>query len=340
MADPLSIALGAGSIVSGLGGALLGYDSNQEANSINARYNRAMLAFQKYQYEDQKRYNSMTEQVRRIRAAGLNPSLLLQNGTTGMAGSAVSPPSMIPQQPVDIAGLGSAFGSIAGVAGNMVTDFAKASKDTQDALNTAIKNKYEDQQNYWSIDNKKALSYLQGLQGEIAGLDAEYLRRSMGDRLMQQQWQSELTRASAGLQLIAGTYADAEHHSNVYLKLMQAYNAVLTGQASVKQAAAAMKQAIVNQNNSYAMYGISEEDRADFFEATLDQLYSAKELNESSAFRNQFQPFGYQIGSKMFGSVSHTTAQNYQNAMDAYRLERRYERDRRRRNRRNARNAR
>lgn len=47
----------------------------------------------KYQYEDMKRYNSMSAQVARMRAAGINPALALGVGQTGTAASSTSSPS-------------------------------------------------------------------------------------------------------------------------------------------------------------------------------------------------------------------------------------------------------
>lgn len=335
-----SIGLGIGSAVAGLATGMMGASSQREANELNAQYNRELLAFQRYQYEDQKRYNSITEQVRRMRAAGLNPSLLMQNGTIGTSASAVGAPSMIPQQPIDVAGIGSAVSSIAGIAGSSLSDFARAAKDTQEAIGEAINNQTRGESNRWTIDNKKALSYMHGLQGDVNAKMAEFLDKSLGDRLMQQRWESELTRARAGISLTAMSYAEGQQRANISNLWAQAYNAVLTGQASVKQAFAAVKNAITNENNSHALYGLDDEDRADFFEDTLDQLESAADANRSTSFKNTFTPWGYNAGSKLFGSVSHNTVEGHQSEFESFRNTQQFQLSERRKQRREARIAR
>lgn len=329
-----AVALGIGSGVAGLATGLLGVDSQNRANAENARYNRELLAFQRYQYEDQKRYNSIVEQARRMRAAGFNPALMMQNGTLGTAGSQVGSPSMIPQQPLDIGSIGSAISQIAGVGIDAVSSYARAAKDIEESIGQQIKNSYSDDLYKWDIDNKKALSYMQGLQGEVNLQSAKFLQQSMGDRLMQEKWRSEMVRADAGLKLVASSYAEGEHASNIYNKLALAYSAVLTGQASVKQAFAALKNAMTNENNSKALYGLDDNDRADFFEAALDQLDTASELNRSSAFHNQF--FNNEThGSVLYGlgSLGHTTVSGRGNEYENWKKDLRARRDERRKRR-------
>lgn len=332
--DPISIGLSVGSAAAGLGTGLLGIHSQQQANEINDRYNRQLLEFQRYQYEDMKRYNSITEQVRRMRAAGLNPSLMMQNGTVGSVGSAVGTPSFIPQQPIDTGSISQGISSIAGIASDSISDLAKAGLTVSETIGQDIENSYRDEKEKWNIDNKKALSYMQGTQAEINLQTAKFLQQSMGDRLMQQTWQTEMKRAEAGIQLIASSYAEGQQQVNIYNKLCQAYNAVLTGQASVKQAFAAVKNAITNENNSHALYGLTDADRQDFFYDTLDQLETAADVNESTAFKNQFTPWSSSVGSSLYGSISHNTVEGHQSEYNDYKINRRAERIKRRQNRR------
>lgn len=93
--DSTASLLGAG--VSGL----LSLGSNLITNKANSNLNKKMLAFQKYQYEDMKKYNSMSEQVKRMRDAGVNPALALGAGQLGTPASGVSSPSATPMEAPD-----------------------------------------------------------------------------------------------------------------------------------------------------------------------------------------------------------------------------------------------
>lgn len=319
MVEPLSTGafLGGtlGSAALGGIGSMLGISSQQRANEENMKLNRELLSFQKYQYEDQKKYNSMAEQVRRIRSAGLNPSLMMQSGTIGTSGTAVGSPSLQPMQPLDIGSIANGFADVARVGSDSIADIARAGKDIQEAIGTAKDNLYKDDNWHWTIDNKKALSYMQGMEGEVSRMTADFLSKSMGDRLMQQRWQTELTRAESGLKLIAESFAKPEAQARIYNLLATGYSAVLTGQASVKQAYAAIKNAITNENNSFAMYGFDDDDRAEFLSATLDQLHSASDENWSTAYKNGYTPWSFNIGSDMIGHVAYNTVEGHHKDM-------------------------
>lgn len=81
--------------------------SNAVTNNANKKLNEKMLEFQKYQYEDMKKYNSMKEQVKRMREAGVNPALALGAGQLGTPASGVSSPSQTPMEAPDLSGAAS-----------------------------------------------------------------------------------------------------------------------------------------------------------------------------------------------------------------------------------------
>lgn len=99
--DSTASLLGAG--VSGI----LSLGSNLITNKANSNLNKKMLAFQKYQYEDMKKYNSMSEQVKRMRDAGVNPALALGAGQLGTPATGVSSPSATPMEAPDFSGAAS-----------------------------------------------------------------------------------------------------------------------------------------------------------------------------------------------------------------------------------------
>ena len=76
--------------------------SNAVTNIANKKLNDKMLEFQTYQYEDMKKYNSMKEQVKRMREAGVNPALALGAGQLGTPATGVSSPSQTPMEAPDL----------------------------------------------------------------------------------------------------------------------------------------------------------------------------------------------------------------------------------------------
>lgn len=93
-----------GSALAGGFGLLSNAFNNRQIQENNER----ALQFQKYQYEDSKRWNSVTEQVKRLRAAGINPAFALGAVTPGFA-SSVSAPGFNSPQSLDVGGIASAL---------------------------------------------------------------------------------------------------------------------------------------------------------------------------------------------------------------------------------------
>lgn len=89
--------LGLGTL-GGLASGGLSLIGNYITNKQNAVMNDKLLAFQKYQYEDLKKYNSMSQQVKRMRDAGVNPALALGAGQLGTPVSSVGSPSATPME--------------------------------------------------------------------------------------------------------------------------------------------------------------------------------------------------------------------------------------------------
>ena len=114
--NPL-ISGGAG-IISGLFGALgqniainKQIKAQQEENEKNRTYNFNLAQLQNKwnleQWNRENEYNSPAQQMARLKAAGLNPDMMYQNGTSGL--TAASSPSMTagaPSSPVDMSALG------------------------------------------------------------------------------------------------------------------------------------------------------------------------------------------------------------------------------------------
>lgn len=88
-----------GSVGGALLGGIIGSHNQSEANKTNLAINQANIDFQREMWNKQKEYNmemwdkqneynSASAQVRRYRAAGLNPALMMQGQSAGVAQSA------------------------------------------------------------------------------------------------------------------------------------------------------------------------------------------------------------------------------------------------------------
>lgn len=113
--EPLIGALGA------VGGGLVTANSIDNQNAMaNSQFN-ANLAFQRYQYEDMKRWQTPINQVRLLREAGLNPALALDSRLAGNALTSVGGVSPTATHAVgDFTGLPSA-------AANLMTGLSSSS---------------------------------------------------------------------------------------------------------------------------------------------------------------------------------------------------------------------
>lgn len=113
-----SLISGGAGIISGLFGSLgqniaidKQIEAQQEENEKNRTYNFNLAQLQNKwnleQWNRENEYNSPAQQMARLKAAGLNPDMMYQNGTSGL--TAASSPSMTagaPSSPVDMSALG------------------------------------------------------------------------------------------------------------------------------------------------------------------------------------------------------------------------------------------
>ncbi len=113
-----SLISGGAGIISGLFGALgrniainKQIKAQKEENEKNRTYNFNLAQLQNKwnleQWNRENEYNSPAQQMARLKAAGLNPDMMYQNGTSGL--TAASSPSMTagaPSSPVDMSALG------------------------------------------------------------------------------------------------------------------------------------------------------------------------------------------------------------------------------------------
>lgn len=208
-----------GAIISGAGSLLGGFSSAsgsryaarkqlqavQETNAMNYKIAQDNNAFNERMWNQQNEYNSPANQRARLEQAGLNPYLMLDGGSAGVAESAPTADQSGTQVAPDIGStiasgyqaLGSSISSAASQIAQMQYNSelqdanvrkakAEASSSEQDATLKGIESQYAAQR--FLLDLK-----LKSIQGKVSNEEYKFLRDSMQDRLDAVKFQNTLT---------------------------------------------------------------------------------------------------------------------------------------------------
>lgn len=264
--------------------SMMNANSQAQTNAQNYKMFREQMQYDKWKFLQEQRYNSYQNQVRQMRAAGLNPALMA--GGLSSSISAGSSPTGNPMQAVDYSGPVNAGANLlqsfySARQSEATTEKLQSETDLNhiDAVTRGMQNLSDIKVKTADWNLKNATNQYQRRLAQLAGLDVELAQQTMGDKILQQKWNTELTRAQASAGLIALKYVEPQQQANVKLALSQAAAAYATSQASLKQAHNAMLEV-------YAKYGGSAKERGEFFQATLDYLRQQKNESESSEYKN------------------------------------------------------
>lgn len=178
--------------------------SNAVTNNSNTKLNEKMLAFQKYQYEDMKKYNSMKEQVKRMRDAGVNPALALGAGHLGTPATGVSSPSQTPMEAPDLSGAVSMVSQGFQMHQQQPLIDANVEKIKADAQNQQINNTTQLSKNIAEIgailaksDVDKETRELLKQQQEQMRIQLQYLNQNEANKAHILQVQSDFSESNA-----------------------------------------------------------------------------------------------------------------------------------------------
>lgn len=178
--------------------------SNAVTNNANKKLNEKMLEFQKYQYEDMKKYNSMKEQVKRMREAGVNPALALGAGQLGTAATGVSSPSQTPMEAPDLSGAASMVSQGFQMHQQQPLIDANVEKTRAEAQNQQINNTTQLSKNIAEIgailaksDVDKETRELLKQQQEQMRIQLQYLNQNEANKAHILQVQSDFSESNA-----------------------------------------------------------------------------------------------------------------------------------------------
>lgn len=197
-----SLIAGAGSLIGGLfsshgsrDAARYQLQAARETNQTNRDIAEQNNKFNERMWNMQNEYNSPVMQRARLEAAGLNPNLMMNGGSAGVAETAPTADTSGTQVAPDVGStiasgyqaMGNSIGSAASQIAQMTyqNDLQQASvnKTNAEAKNADLQNQYDSLRNDFATAQFLVDLRLKQKQGDISEYEANYLRDSMQDRL-------------------------------------------------------------------------------------------------------------------------------------------------------------
>lgn len=210
------IIAGAGSLIGGLfsthgsrDAARYQLQAARETNQTNRDIAEQNNKFNERMWNMQNEYNSPVMQRARLEAAGLNPYLMMDGGSAGIAESAptadTSGTQVAPDIGSTIAGGYQALGNSISTAASQIAQMtyqndlqqANVNKTNAEAQNANLQNQYDGLRNQFAAAQFLADLRLKQYQGKISKYDAQYLRDSMQDRLDSLKFQNTVSGSQA-----------------------------------------------------------------------------------------------------------------------------------------------
>lgn len=249
----------------------------RETNQMNYQIAQQNNAFNERMWNLQNEYNSPIAQRARLEAAGINPYLMLDGSSTGVAQSApqadTSGTQVAPDVGSSIAGgyqsLGNSIASAAGQIAQMAfqNDLQKANvaKTQADAQNSDLQNQYDALRNQFAAAQFLADLRLKQYQGKISKYDANYLRDSMQDRLDALKFQNTVSGSQASYyNQMAGLYDVQRKIEETNLKWLprEKQVSIMAAIQNARTAASQMKLNFASARNMIAMAGLNAANAA------------------------------------------------------------------------------
>lgn len=244
----------------------------RETNQMNYQIAQQNNAFNERMWNLQNDYNTPEAQRARLEAAGINPFLMLDGSSTGVALSSpqadTSGTQVAPDVGSTIAGgyqslgnsIASAAGQIAQMAYQNDLQNANVAKTNADAQNSDLQNQYDALRNQFAAAQFLADLRLKQYQGKISKYDASYLRDSMQDRLDALKFQNTVSGSqSSYYNQMAGLYDVQRQIEETNLKWLSREKqvSIMAAIQNARTAASQMKLNFASARNMIAMAGLN-----------------------------------------------------------------------------------
>lgn len=249
----------------------------RETNAANLQIAQQNNAFNERMWNLQNDYNTPEKQRARLEAAGINPYLMLDGSSTGVAQSSpvadTSGTQVAPDVGSTIAGgyqsLGNSIASAAGQIAQMSfqNDLQKANvaKTQADAQNSDLQNQYDALRNQFAAAQFLADLRLKQYQGKISKYDANYLRDSMEDRLDAVKFQNTISGSQASYyNQMAGLYDVQRKIEETNLKWLprEKQVSIMAAIQNARTAASQMRLNFASARNMIAMAALNAANAA------------------------------------------------------------------------------
>lgn len=249
----------------------------RETNQMNYQIAQQNNAFNERMWNLQNEYNSPTAQRARLEAAGINPYLMLDGSSTGVAQSSPvadqSGTQVAPDVGSTIAGgyqsMGNSIASAAGQIAQMVyqndLQNANVAKTQADAKNSDLQNQYDALRNQFAAAQFLADLRLKQYQGKISKYDANYLRDSMQDRLDALKFQNTVSGSQASYyNQMAGLYDVQRQIEETNLKWLprEKQVSIMVAIQNARTAASQMRLNNASARNMIAMAALNAANTA------------------------------------------------------------------------------
>lgn len=273
------IISGIGSIAGGLFGssgsskaAKYQLQAARETNATNRFIAEQNNAFNERMWNMQNAYNSPSAQRSRLEAAGINPYLMLNGSSAGIAESAPtadqSGTQVVPDIGSTIAGGYQALGSSISNAASQISQMsfnndlqqATVAKTLADAKNSDLQNEYDKLRNQFAAAQFLTELRLKQRQGDISGYEANYLRDSMEDRLDSVKFQNTLLGSQSSYYNQLAGLTEIQHKvADTNLKWLDREKqvAIMAAIQNARTAASQMHLNYSSAKNMIAMAGLN-----------------------------------------------------------------------------------
>ena len=188
-----------------VGGGLLTANSINEQNAMANSQFRANYDFQRYQYEDMKRWQSPENLVRLYRQAGLNPALALGSGLNAPATSVGGVAPTASHAVGDFSGVPSAAANL--MQGFANSSLAEAQERNVDANteNVTIRNQNQLRSDLADINLKLSNKRLNDVSRKRLMLEANYIQKQLDYADERLNWENQEQRFKATFERLART---------------------------------------------------------------------------------------------------------------------------------------
>ena len=244
----------------------------RETNQMNYQIAQDNNAFNERMWNLQNEYNTPSAQRARLEAAGINPYLMLNGSSTGVAESAPTADQTGTQVAPDvgstIAGGYQSMGNAISSAASQIAQFsfqndlqkANVAKTTAEAQNSDLQNEYDKLRNQFAAAQFLTDLRLKEKQGDISEYEANYLRDSMDDRLDSVKFQNTLLGSQSSYYNQLAGLTDIQHKiadTNLRWLDKEKQISIMVAIQNARTAASQMRLNYVSAKNMVAMAGLN-----------------------------------------------------------------------------------